>query len=222
MLTFEDLRLTETTEESRTLNSDKTPKVIISASGMCDAGRIRHHLKHNLWRPECTVVFVGYQSQGSLGRRLLDGATEVKLFGETIAVKAQIVNFPGLSSHAGLTGLLNWIQAFSPKPQQVFVVHGDADVVPAYVERLEKLGFAVHGPELMEEYDLIANRMIKEGHTPVKKKADQELGVTVQYKELQRQGQALLDAIAHNKGGTNKDLRSFAAELEALIKKWDR
>jgi len=222
MLTFEDLRLTESTEESRTLNSDKTPKVIISASGMCDAGRIRHHLKHNLWRPECTVVFVGYQSQGSLGRRLLDGATEVKLFGETIAVKAQIVNFPGLSSHAGLTGLLNWIQAFSPKPQQVFVVHGDADVVPAYVERLEKLGFAVHGPELMEEYDLIANRMIKEGHTPVKKKADQELGVTVQYKELQRQGQALLDAIAHNKGGTNKDLRSFAAELEALIKKWDR
>ena len=222
MLTFDDLHLTESTEESRTLNSDMTPKVIISASGMCDAGRIRHHLKHNLWRPECTVVFVGYQSQGSLGRRLLDGATEVKLFGETIAVKAQIVNFPGLSSHAGLTGLLNWIQAFSPKPQQVFVVHGDADVVPVYVERLEKLGFAVHGPELMEEYDLIANRMIKEGHTPVKKKADQEQGVTVQYKELQRQGQALLDAIAHNKGGTNKDLRSFAAELEALIKKWDR
>ena len=90
------------------------------------------------------------------------------------------------------------------------------------IQRLEKLGFAVHGPELMEEYDLIANRMIKEGHTPVKKKAEQEQGVTAQFKELQRQGQALLEAIAHNKGGTNKDLKGFAAELEALIKKWDR
>ena len=222
MLTFDDLRLTETTEESRGLNDDKMPKVIISASGMCDAGRIRHHLKHNLWRPESTVVFVGYQAEGSLGRRLLDGATEVKLFGEEIAVKAQIVNFPGLSSHAGLSGLLNWIQAFSPKPKQVFVVHGDAEVVPQYVERLEKLGFAVHGPELMEEYDLIENRMIREGHTPVKPKASQEQGATVQFKELQRQGQALLEAIAHNTGGTNKDLRTFASELEALIKKWDR
>ena len=222
MLTFDDLRLTETTEESRGLNDDKMPKVIISASGMCDAGRIRHHLKHNLWRPESTVVFVGYQAEGSLGRRLLDGAAEVKLFGEEIAVKAQIVNFPGLSSHAGLSGLLNWIQAFSPKPKQVFVVHGDAEVVPQYVERLEKLGFAVHGPELMEEYDLIENRMIREGHTPVKPKASQEQGATVQFKELQRQGQALLEAIAHNKGGTNKDLRTFASELEALIKKWDR
>ena len=214
--------LTESSEESKALNADKMPKVIISASGMCDAGRIRHHLKHNLWRPESTVVFVGYQSEGSLGRRLLDGVSEVKLFGETIAVKAQMVNFPGLSSHAGLTGLLNWIQAFSPKPKQVFVVHGDADVVPQYVERLEKLGFAVHGPELTEEYDLIANRMIKEGHTPVKKIAQQEQGVTAQFKELQRQGEALLAAIAHNKGGTNKDIQSFAAELEALIKKWDR
>ncbi len=220
MLTFDDLRLTESTEESRALNSDKTPKVIISASGMCDAGRIRHHLKHNLWREECTVVFVGFQAEGSLGRRLLDGVPEVKMFGEDIAVKAQIVNFPGLSSHADLSALLGWIQAFSPKPRQVFVVHGDADVVPAYVERLDKLGFAVHGPELGEEYDLIENRMIREGHTPVRKKAEPQENVNFQ--ALQRQGQALLEAIAHNKGGTNKDLKGFAAELEALIKKWDR
>ena len=187
---------------------------------MCDAGRIRHHLKHNLWRPECTVVFVGYQAEGSLGRRLLNGETQVKLFGEDIAVQAQIVNFPGLSSHAGLTGLLNWIQAFSPKPRQVFVVHGDADVVPVYVEKLEKLGFAVHGPELGEEYDLIANRMLAEGHTPVRKQT--QPAESVYFADLQRKGQALLEVIAHNKGGANKDLRGFAAELEALIKKWDR
>ena len=220
MFNFTNLRMTETSEESKALNMDPVPKVIISASGMCDAGRIRHHLKHNLWRQECTVVFVGYQAEGSLGRRLLNGETQVKLFGEDIAVQAQIVNFPGLSSHAGLTGLLNWIQAFSPKPRQVFVVHGDADVVPVYVEKLEKLGFAVHGPELGEEYDLIANRMLAEGHTPVRKQA--QPAESVYFADLQRKGQALLEVIAHNKGGTNKDLRGFAAELEALIKKWDR
>ena len=219
MLTFPDLRLCESTTESRALNEDRMPKVIISASGMCDAGRIRHHLKHNLWRPECTVVFVGYQAEGSVGRRLLNGVSSVKLFGEEIAVKASIVNFPGLSSHAGLSGLLQWISAFSPKPKQVFVVHGDAEVVPQYVEKLEGMGFAVHGPELGEEYDLLNNRLLVEGHTPVKKPAFAE---NPNFTRLEEQGAALLEAIAHNKGGTNKDLKGFAAELAALIRKWDR
>ena len=222
MLTFPELRLCESMEESRALNADREPKVIISASGMCDAGRIRHHLKHNLWRPECTVVFVGYQAEGSLGRRLLEGAQSVKLFGEEIAVKAQVVNFPGLSSHAGLSGLLQWIQAFSPKPQQVFVVHGDAEVVPLYVDRLEKLGFAVHGPELGEVYDLKENRLLQPGHTPERKQQPAQLGDTAAYKALQAQGQALLQAIVGNRGGANRDLRQFASELEALIQKWQR
>ena len=220
MLTFPDLRLTETSEESRALNEDRTPKVIISASGMCDAGRIRHHLKHNLWRPECTVVFVGYQAEGSVGRRLLDGADAIKLFGEEIAVRAQIVNFHGLSSHAGLTGLVQWISAFSPKPQHVFVVHGDPEVVPKYVERLRVMGFAVHGPELGEVYDLLENRLIREGHTPERRAAGP--GESEAFKALKSRGQELLDAIAHNKGGTNKDLKRFASELAALIAKWDR
>lgn len=220
MLTFPDLRLTETSEESRALNEDRTPKVIISASGMCDAGRIRHHLKHNLWRPECTVVFVGYQAEGSVGRRLLDGADAIKLFGEEIAVRAQIVNFHGLSSHAGLTGLVQWISAFSPKPQHVFVVHGDPEVVPKYVERLRVMGFAAHGPELGEVYDLLENRLIREGHTPERRAAMP--GESEAFKALKSRGQELLDAIAHNKGGTNKDLKRFASELAALIAKWDR
>ena len=108
MFNFTNLRMTETSEESKMLNMDPTPKVIISASGMCDAGRIRHHLKHNLWRPECTVVFVGYQGEGTLGRTLLEGVKSVKLFGEEIAVHAQIVNFQGLSSHADRNHLLAW------------------------------------------------------------------------------------------------------------------
>lgn len=116
----------QSTDESKALNLDPRSKVIISASGMCDAGRIRHHLKHNLWRSECAVVFVGYQAEGSLGRRLLEGAKSVKLFGEEIAVNARIVNFKGLSSHADRTHLLDWIGRFSPAPKQVFVVHGDS------------------------------------------------------------------------------------------------
>ena len=97
LFTFPGLTLTQSTEESKALNADKTPKIILSASGMCDAGRIRHHLKHNLWRPECAVVFVGYQAEGTLGRRLLEGAKTVKLFGEEIAVRARIVNFKAFS-----------------------------------------------------------------------------------------------------------------------------
>lgn len=222
MMTFPGLVLTETTEESRALNADKTPKVIISASGMCDAGRIRHHLKHNLWRPECSVVFVGYQSEGSVGRKLLDGAASVKLFGEEIAVRAQIVNFRGLSSHAGLTGLLNWIQAYSPRPKQVFVVHGDADVAPAYAQRLEKMGFAVHAPELGEVYDLANNCLLQSGKTPERRASVSEQGNTPAFRALQEQGRALQQLISDSRGCANRDLRRFASELEALMKKWER
>ena len=133
MFNFTNLRMTETSEESKALNEEPTPKVIISASGMCDAGRIRHHLKHNLWREECTVVFVGFQGEGTLGRALLDGAKSVKLFGEEIAVRAKIVNFQGLSSHADRDHLLAWISAFTEKkPRHVFVVHGDREVAPYF------------------------------------------------------------------------------------------
>ena len=138
---FPGLNITESTQESMALNSDPNPKVIISASGMCDAGRIRHHLKHNLWREECAVVFVGYQAEGSLGRRLLDGVTHVKLFGEEISVRARIVNFPGLSSHADKNGLIAWIQAYHPMPQHVFVVHGESSVTEHYAQTLRDLGF---------------------------------------------------------------------------------
>ena len=98
LFSFPNLRLITSSDESRTLNEDRTPRVILSAAGMCDAGRIRHHLKHNLWRPECSIVFVGYQGEGTLGRALLDGAQAVRLFGETIEVNADIVFFQGLSS----------------------------------------------------------------------------------------------------------------------------
>ena len=124
-LDFKNLKFTRTNEESRELNFDTTPKVIISASGMCEAGRIRHHLKHNLWNPEASVVFVGYQAEGTLGKHLLNGANEVMLFGEEISVNAEIHNLEGFSGHADRDGLLTWLKGFQIKPKNVFLVHGE-------------------------------------------------------------------------------------------------
>ncbi len=135
-ISFRGLKLSITSEESKNINFDDTPKVIISASGMCDAGRIRHHLKHNLWRPECTVVFAGYQAVGTLGRNLIDGNHSVRLFGEEIEVKAHIVQIEGISGHADMDGLVEWICAFQEKPERVFLVHGDDQVCDSFAEYL--------------------------------------------------------------------------------------
>ena len=220
---FPGLTVTESSEESRMLNEDPTPKVIISASGMCDAGRIRHHLKHNLWREECTVVFVGYQAEGTLGRRLLDGASQVKLFGEEILVRARIINFHGLSSHADRDGLLRWMDAFSPKPREVFVVHGEADVTEAYAHTLRQRGYSAHSANYEEVYDLRTGKMLSPGVvlTP-RPQAALPGSASPAYRRLEETGRRLLEVIAHNRGGTNKDLGKFADQLRALIDKWDR
>ena len=217
---FPGMNITESGEESRTLNTDPEPKVIISASGMCDAGRIRHHLKHNLWREECTILFVGYQADGALGRRILDGAQRVRLFGEEVAVRAQIIRFHGLSSHADRDGLVRWISAFTPKPQQVFVVHGESRSAENYAQTLKDMGFAAHAPNYEEVYDLLENRMIAPGVELTPKPVLPP--VSPAYRRLEEVGQKLLDVIAHNKGGANKDLGRFADQIRALIAKWDR
>lgn len=220
---FSGLTITESVEESRALNEDGQPKVIISASGMCEAGRIRHHLKHNLWHSACTVVFVGYQAEGTLGRRLLDGATSVKLFGEEIAVNARIVNFHGLSSHADRDGLLRWIDAFSPKPQEVFVVHGESGVTEAYARTLRERGFSAHSANYEEVYDLRANRMLAPGIVfPAKPQAALPGSASPAYRRLEEAGRKLMEVIAHNRGGANKDLGKFACQIRALAEKWDR
>ncbi|MBR4931159.1 MAG: MBL fold metallo-hydrolase, partial [Bacteroidaceae bacterium] len=131
---FPGLELAVSSEESKAINEDIRPKIIISASGMCDAGRVRHHLKHNLWRPECRILFVGYQSVGTLGRVIVDGAKEVKLFNEEIEVKATIDTLPGISGHADKMGLINWLQGFETKPKTVFVNHGDPDTADAITD----------------------------------------------------------------------------------------
>ena len=124
-LDFKNLKFTRSTEESQRLNMDRHPKVIISASGMCEAGRIRHHLKHNLWDARNSIIFVGYQAEGTLGRKLIEGAKEVTLFGEVIHVNAQIYNLEGFSGHADQNGLFSWLAGFIRKSKQIFLVHGE-------------------------------------------------------------------------------------------------
>ena len=223
MFSFPGLHLTETTDESKQLNLDGTPKVIISASGMCDAGRIRHHLKHNLWRPESSVVFVGFQSPGTLGRHLLEGAESVKMFGEEIAVRAKIVNFQGLSSHADHDHLIGWVRHFDPaRTQHVFIVHGDREVAPVFAEEVKSLGFAAHAPQYTEEYDLLENRQLAAGYLPERKTRafDGAPKVTAAYQRLVEVGDALIALIRRSKGRDNKTLASFAEQLRKLLEKF--
>ena len=222
LFSFPGLTLTQSTEESKALNADKTPKIILSASGMCDAGRIRHHLKHNLWRPECAVVFVGYQGEGTLGRRLLEGAKTVKLFGEEIAVRARIVNFKGLSSHADRSHLLSWVKRFSPKPQQVFVVHGDRNVTELFADTLNQRGIPAHAPLYEEVYDLLENKMLAKGIVlEVKPRTYGASAGSPAYVRLQDTSRELLELVARSRGRTNKDLAKLADQLRLLMDKWD-
>ena len=170
---FPGLKLSITSDDSKAINFDQQPKVILSASGMCEAGRIRHHLKHNLWRPESTIVFVGYQTRGTLGRALLEGAKEVKLFGEVIEVKAEITKIAGISGHADKNGLLKWINSFTEKPpKRVFVVHGEDKVCDEFARTLTDSGYNAVAPYSGTVFDLIQGEFVKEAlPVAVKKKA---------------------------------------------------
>ncbi|MCR5584106.1 MAG: MBL fold metallo-hydrolase [Lachnospiraceae bacterium] len=126
-LDFPNLHFTKTSAESMLLNTDPSPKIIIAASGMCDAGRICHHLKHNLWEKKNSIVIVGYQAAGTLGRMLVDGESEVSVLGEKVAVKAEIYNLEGFSGHADMEGLLDWVSGLKTSPTNIFLVHGEDD-----------------------------------------------------------------------------------------------
>lgn len=141
-LEFKNLKFTRSSKESQDLNFNKEPKIIISASGMCEAGRIRHHLKHNLWNPKNSIVFVGYQGQGTLGRSLVEGIKMVTLFGEEIQVNAEIHNLEGFSGHADQNGLFAWLANFEQKPKQIFLVHGEEESKKDFAKLVnEKLSY---------------------------------------------------------------------------------
>lgn len=223
-ITFPGLKLAITSDESRQINFDKKPKVIISASGMCEAGRIRHHLKHNLWRAECTILFVGYQAVGTLGRALLDGTKEIKLFGEPIEIRAEITQLGGASSHADKEGLIKWIDSFEPKPSQVYVVHGEDTVCDVFTKCLkDEYGLNAVAPYTGSTYDLTDGKCVKTGNTErksrrtVTNKRSQSI-----FDRLVAAGKRLMTVITHNEGGSNKDLAKFTDQINALCDKWDR
>lgn len=151
---FPGLRYTRTVEESKAINDSKDPCIILAGSGMCNAGRIKHHLVHDIGRPECTVLFVGYQAAGTLGRQILDGRKEVRILGQTLEVKARITQIHGFSGHAGRSGLLRWLDAFDKRPRGLFLTHGEEEAALNLAEELRGKGWTVEVPEYLESFEL--------------------------------------------------------------------
>jgi len=240
-ISFSGLKLAVDSNESKAINFVKTPKVIISASGMCDAGRIRHHLKHNLWRPECTILFVGYQANGTLGRRLVEGAKEVKLFGDPIQVQAEIAELHGFSGHADKEELLHWINSFQKKPEKVFVVHGEDAVCEQFTACLrDEYGFDATAPFTGASYDLATGECISEGNKELKKAKELEKTGNFEksgslektgnfekksqgmYERLVAAGKRLLVVINHKENNADKDIEKFTDEINSVCDKWDK
>ena len=190
------------------------------------AGRIKHHLKHNLWRKECTILFVGYQAVSTLGRSLLEGATNVKLFGESIEVQAEICQLTGLSGHADREGLLKWVNSFEPKPKRVFVIHGEDEVENIFTQTLTEQGFTACAPYNGEQWAIGAEGAVclKEGtRTRIEHRVSEGAArAATVFQRLLSAGKRLLRVIEHNEGGANKDLAKFADQINALCDKWDR
>lgn len=221
---FPGLKTAVTSDESKNINFIQKPIVIISASGMCEAGRIRHHLKHNLWREDSTILFVGYQVPGTLGNHLLNGAKEVKLFGETIEVRARIENLPGISGHADQPHLLEWIKAFEQKPKRVFVVHGDDQVCDHFAQLVQlETGIPSVAPYSGDTYDLFTNVCIQQGSREIiqKKKKDTRMVSNV-FARLVAAGERLMSVIRKCEGRPNKELGKFADQINSLCDKWEQ
>ena len=222
---FDNLHLSVSTDESKQINFDMEPKVILSASGMCEAGRIRHHLKHNLWRPESTIVFVGYQVEGTLGRKIKNGADKIKLFNEEIAVRAEVLELADISGHADRDMLLDWLGNLKKAPRKVFVNHGDDEVCDIFADSIrEKLGFDAVAPYSGDAYDLLLEDFTEKAAIvkAVKKKKAAHEKVSAVYEALLEAGQRLLRVIERNKGGANKDLEKFTERINSLCDRYDR
>lgn len=223
-ISFKGLKTSVTSDESIGINFNPAPKIIISASGMCEAGRIRHHLKHNLWRKECTILFVGYQANGTLGRALVDGAKSVRLFGEEITVNADVRFLKGVSGHADKKGLMDWVARFSPKPKAVFLVHGEDSVCMKFKDSLvEELKLCAYAPYSGSVFNLVSEEWEYEAvPVPVQKELKPSTKARTVYDRLVAAGERLMAVIARNKGLANKDTAKFTDQINGLCDKWDR
>jgi metallo-beta-lactamase family protein len=226
---FPGLKTSVTSDDSKAINFDKKPSVILSASGMCEAGRIRHHLKHNLWRPESTILFVGYQAKGTLGRAIAEGAKSVKLFGESVAVDARIRTLAAISGHADDEGLMRWVGSFEPKPRRVFVTHGEEAVAQRFAERLEgELGLKASVPFNGEVWALPEDALVQPGsrERALTRAERREAGRRASaqradaYGRLVAAGERLAALIQDSGGLSNKLMAKLTDQILALIGKW--
>ncbi len=224
-LVFDGLKTYVTIDESKKLNADETPKVIISASGMCEAGRVCHHLKYNLWKKNCTVLFVGYQAQGTLGRKILDGAESVRIFGDEIAVNARVASLAGISGHADKEGLLNWIDSINEKPCEVFVNHGEDTSCTEFAQTVkETFTIKSEAPYSGTVYDLLKGEYeYKASPVYVKQKAKSAPPVTksrIAFSKLSSAMDVLMSVARASDGIPNKELERFAQEVLELAEKY--
>ncbi|MBQ2933517.1 MAG: MBL fold metallo-hydrolase [Clostridia bacterium] len=221
---FNGLKLSVTSDDSKMINFDDSPKVILSASGMCEAGRIRHHLKHNLWRSDSTILFVGYQSEGTVGRKLVDGETTVKLFGEEINVRARIASLAGISGHADRDMMLSWLENIKKSVKTVFVNHGDDSVCDSFAQEIEtQLGINAIPPFSGDKYDLLTGECIEKGKiVRVERKSEGRHRADTVFSRLYAAGQRLLSVINKNKESSNKEIARFADQINALCDKYDK
>ena len=219
-ISFDDLIRTVSSDDSRAINDDPRPKVIISASGMCEAGRIKHHLKHNLWKKENTILFVGYQASNTLGRALVDGAKRVKLFGETVKVAARILQLPGISGHADMNGLLEWAKSVSGV-QRFFINHGDASSSESFAQRLrDELGAEVYVPYSGAEFDIAANAVTIDAEAIPVPKRKNTANFSIAYSDLIAASDRLAALIKDSEGRTNADMRQLTEAIHKLCDDW--
>lgn len=228
-INFNGLHMSISSDDSKAINVDAKPKVILSASGMCEAGRIRHHLKHNLWRKESSIVFVGYQVEGTLGRLLLDGLKVVKLFNENVIVNANIYQLKGTSSHADRAGLLEWASTYEPKPKKIFVTHGEDSVAQVFAQTLfDEQQQKALAPYNGEVWDLIGNICLQEGNkVRVKSQPQQDkmlakaMSKNPIYADLIENVKKLDLLIKSNNGLANSELRKMSKQIQSMIASFD-
>ena len=215
-LDFPGLRFTQSVEESKELNMNANRSIIISASGMCEVGRIKHHLKHNLWRSDSTVLFVGYQAVGTLGRKIVDGAKAVKVFGEEIGINAKVQYIEAFSGHADQKGLIKFVESFKKRPTQIFLVHGDEDAQIELSNQLrDNVNIPIEIPMRGDVYEVSDYRIAKAG----------ELKSPNEYKfirlELLHRMENLKDDLGDMTSYLNDDLKKETSdvEIEKLMEK---
>ena len=222
-LEFPGLQFTRTVDESRALNESTTPSIILSASGMCEVGRIKHHLKHNLWNPNSTILFVGYQAPGTLGRKIVDGEKKVKIFGEEITINARIEYIEGYSGHADQEWLLNFIYSFYDKPKHIFLVHGEEESQEVLKEKiLETTEIPVTIPSFGETYTLDETLAVEKTYELPKKYRPLRLEVIERMNTLKEEIEDMTQIVKEEKLSENvrdEEIQSLNVKIKELEQK---